>query len=658
MSESVELLKKIVSLNPKGEHRPQQETAVEEIECALNNDQHLLIEAPTGSGKTFAYMVPLIHVGTKAVVSTATKQLSEQIMKTDVPFLQKALKNVAPGKKFSAALLKGRENYYCLKRDAEAGKLEDESNTLFGTVDVGMPSAKGKAIAKETAELKAWADVTTTGDRSEAPAVSEQTWKQYSVTSSECPGRAQCPFGDVCFAEIAREKARKATIVVTNHAVVANDLIQEGEGILGERDAYVFDELHELDNYLSSAWGTQLSAKSVKDAHKAFKQYGELNAKSVDDVEKVGKMLDKALLDLSEGPLQSTPHKLGELLTILHAATTRIGIEAGKTVNDKTANEAIRNVVSVLKKRADELSEAAALLLNDSIEIVRWVNVREDVPYLHAAPLRVGPKLQDALSARNATMIGTSATITVAGSFDIPVHNLDLNSSESFKTVALDSPFDFSKQAMMYIPDPSTFPAPVGADRKDHTEAVRNTSVELIKATDGRALVLSTTTSGAKYIADFLRRKLPKMNIMLQGDAPPAQLVEEFREDEKSVLVATMGMWHGLDVPGQALSLVIIDKIPFKPMDEPLSVARQRYAEENGRSGFMDVYVADANVMLAQGVGRLIRSTVDRGIVAVLDTRLLSKPYGKSMLASLPPIKIYTKKDIILSAASRLVKDY
>ena len=657
-SKSVDLLRKIVELDPKGEHRPQQETAVAEIEAALNDEHQLLIEAPTGSGKTLSYLIPLIITGRKAVVSTATKQLSEQITREDIPLLEKTVSKIDPSKKFTSALLKGRENYFCLAKDADAAKLEDEANSLFGTDDIGLPSSKGKAVAKEVGNLKNWAQKTKTGDRSEAPVVSDQTWRQYSSTSTECPGRNTCPFGDICFAEKARDKAKYADVVITNHAVVGHDLMTEEGNLLGDREAYIFDELHELDNYLSSAWGTKLSTKIIKDAHKSFKQYSEFGEAEVDEVERIGKRFDKALLSLEEGLITSMPHELGRLLTGLSAATTRISGKANKDLQDKNISEPMKKALSVMKKYSDSIAESTQLLLDDSIQTVRWTSIHEEVPSLYAAPLRVGPKLQAALKKREAIMIGTSATITVGGEFDIPVHNLSIDTVANYKTVKLDSPFDFAKQAMMFIPDPNSFPAPIGADRKDHTEAVKTTSKELIQAMEGRALVLSTTTFGAKSIGEYLRKSLPKMNILIQGEAPAAQLIEEFKEDEQSVLVATMGMWHGLNAPGKTASLIIIDKLPFKPMDDPLSLARQRYADESGRSGFMDVYVADANVMLAQGVGRLIRSKTDKGVVAILDTRLVTKQYGKSILKSLPAIKIFSKKEIILDALKRLASTY
>jgi ATP-dependent DNA helicase DinG len=659
-SDSVEALRKIVALNPHGENRPQQETAVEEIEAAFDGKHSLLIQLPTGGGKSLSYLVPLVMTGTRAVISTATKQLSDQLIKVEIPTLKRAFKQVSPGTKINSALLKGRDNYYCWLKDQEASKLSSAAEALFGedTTSTREKTSSGKKIAGEIRQLTDWANESNTGDRTEAPVVSDQVWRQYSSTSTECVGRNACPFGDICFAEKARDRARKADIVVTNHAVVGHDLMAEGEGILGEREAYVFDELHELDNYLSNAWGTRLTGKMITDTHKALRQYSDLGEKDIEQVEKVGKKYDKMLEMLPNGLITSMPEELTALLNNLLLATTRISTAAGKKANGDIS-ESLKSVVNVLKKRSDEILSATSLLLDASVETVRWKTTSDkEAISLNAAPLRIGPRLQQALASRDAIMIGTSATITVGGGFEIPVHNLGLDMTENYRTIELDSPFNFQQQGIMYIPDQYTFPAPVGANRTEHSAAILKETEDLVAASGGRALILSTTMFGANALGKHLRKKFPKLNVMIQGDAPNAQLVDEFKKDETSVLAATMGFWHGVDVRGPALSLVVIDKLPFKPMDDPLSVARQNYAQLQGRNGFMDVYVSEANVMLAQAVGRLVRAKTDRGVVAIFDTRLLTKPYGPSILKSLPNMKVFSDKKKIIGALERLVASY
>lgn len=674
---SVEVLRDIVALKDKGENRPQQEEMVEFIEQAIQEGTHVLVEGPTGSGKSMSYLVPVLQSGKQAVISTATKQLSEQIVENELPFLQKSLLKTNP--QFVAtdfALLKGRENYLCAKKfddqlrlEAQARRQSSEQLDMFDEID---SKSKTTGIGVEIKAASEWANLTKTGDRSEAPPVSDKVWRQFSSSSTECPGKSNCPFGKECFAEIARERAREAQIVVTNHAVVANDLMGEGT-MLGEREILVLDELHELDNYLSNAWGASVTVKFLRDNVREFKRANEVSDNTIKGFDEAIDELEPYFLKASNGIIENTSAGFVDALKALRKYATATSTTLQKSLTGKGATSK-KEIVGSLKKRADEIVEAMNLLLDESVETVRWFTVPETefVPKfgkkksaedkvvrpvtLNAAPLRVGPRLINAVNGRNMTMIGTSATIRVAGNFEIPVHNLALDTQKTHKTLAVESPFDFAKQAMLYIPASNAFPAPVGAERKAHSEAVLQESLDLILASSGRALVLSTTQYGANMLAEFLRSKLLKKNIkvLLQGEAPQAQLVEEFRQDETSVLVATMGLWHGLDIQGPSLSLVIIDKIPFKPMDDPLSTARQKYAETSGRNGFMDVYVADANIMLAQGVGRLIRHTEDKGVVAILDTRLTSKPYGRSMLKSLPPMKLFNKKDIVISALKRL----
>lgn len=654
-----ELLLSILQLKEGAEIRPQQEQAVDEINEALKQHSNLVLESPTGSGKTLSYMIPLIFNETHAVVSTATKQLSEQIVNIDIPFLEKAVKEINPAMSFQSALLKGRENYYCLAKENDSKILDEEVNSMFILDDEPDQNSGSSKIATEIKQLKDWADRTKTGDRSEAPAVSDKVWRQFSSNSTECPGRKLCPFAKNCFSEKAREKAKDADIVITNHAVVAHDLIQEENSLLGDRETYVFDELHELDDYLTNAWGVSLSAKQLKDGTKTFKSLPAVSRKDVEEFDTLARKFNPTLKNVDAGLLTSTPNALEDLLNRLYNVTGRISIVADKQANDKDSGEGVRKIASAVAKKATEISEAAAMLNDDHYSIVRWVKENDETndKTMYAAPLRNGPKLQEALSSKEANMVGISATIRVQGSFEIPVHNLALDeSSTAFKTVALSSPFDYPKQAMIYIPKPEDFPAPVGKERKEHSEAVSELLAEEVEAMGGRTLALFTTAYAASFNAKFLRKRFPKMTILAQGDAPLSQLVDEFKTNERSVLVATMGMWHGLDVVGASLSNVFIDKIPFPPMDDPLSLARQNWSAENGRNGFMDVCVAEANIKLAQGVGRAIRSKSDKAVITIADVRLRTKPYGKAMLKSLPDAKIFGDKDKVLAAMNRLRK--
>lgn len=673
MSDAVNLLKKIIELKPGGEVREQQQVAVKEIDESILTDTNLLLEAPTGSGKTLSYLIPIASNQTRAVVTSATKQLSEQIM-DDIAFLNKSLRQVAPELKVNAALLKGRDNYLCLSKFDDMQKLDSKAATLF---DMGGEtneiSAQAQKIASEAGKISKWGDETKNGDRSEAPAVSDETWRQYSSTNVECPGKAACPFGDVCFAELARDKAKEANVVVTNHAIAALDLAAEGQ-LLGDRDAFVFDELHELDNYLSSAWGAELTYRRLEAAHKTIKSIPSIPEQYVTELKALMDGYDAALKSVPLGLMdnEDTSIKLENFIMKLYNVATKIATETAKM--EKEANsDALKRLYTGAKKTIAELAEIANVLSDSSIENIRWTADSEANTYrrknakkapvvkkdkestlsMHAAPLRVGPKLQRYLTEREAIMIGLSATITVMGGFDIPLHNFGLEGKKN-KTLALDSPFDYKKQAILYIPDPSSFPLPIGEDRMEHAQAVKDDSVDFIKAAGGRALILSTTAYGVKELTDNYREKLPKLNFLAQGDAPNAQLVRQFKEETHTSLIGTMGFWHGLDAPGDTLSLVIIDKLPFPSPNDPKMLARKNYADKMGRNGFMEVYVTMADWMGRQGFGRAIRSRSDKAVIIFYDVRLITKNYGRAILNNLHGVGLYHDKEKVLSALTRL----
>jgi ATP-dependent DNA helicase DinG len=304
----------------------------------------------------------------------------------------------------------------------------------------------------------------------------------------------------------------------------------------------------------------------------------------------------------------------------------------------------------------DELGENIYMLQSGNDDTVRWIGQGDSgARALRAAPLRVGPRLMEALEESETNMIATSATISVGRSFDIPVRNLALDESDR-KYVAKDvgTPFDYPKQAILYIPTPGKFPAPTGTERFEHTEAMLEELVRIVKAAGGRTLALSTTTSGARRMAERLRDEVDTP-VLSQWDATPGVISQRFAEEETSTLCATMGMWHGLNVPGRSLSAVVIDKIPFPPMNDPLLKARQKDVDDRGGNGFMDVYVAQASAMLAQGVGRLIRNTQDRGMVAILDTRIMSARYGRTILGSLPGMWLTHDGAMATTSLKRLI---
>lgn len=701
-SPAIKFLRTMVESRPGGEHRPQQEHAVREIERAISDGEHLIIEAGTGTGKSYATAIPAILSKERVVYSTATKSLSEQLINEDMPVLQQEIRKQT-GEGFSVKLLKGRDNYACKhkldilmsadKARPDAGAMSLFSDEEIKVEEVPTPvlpkkklSKKEAAIEKsrsqQTAEdyknLYKWVATTQSGDRSEAPAVSEDAWKGISSTNTECAGRKACPFGDVCFAEMARDSAKAAQVVVTNHAITALEIEDPMSSLLGERSIFIIDELHELDDYVSSAWGTTLSAKGIADALIVAKKYvpSVTSQKSYETTMlNLVELLDKfggEIEDIEDGLFSENilPSKLEEILTEMLENVERLMLIFASSQEDELKNQ--------LKKVFGSLNSSLSLFLVNSQENVRWAkneamaknsfsdfkSTKEPAPAtLHCAPLRIGPRLMEAFDSKNARMIGTSATIKVSGKFDSPIHELSLDEPLRdnkphipFAAVDVGTPFDFSKQAMLYVPDHETFPSAEYKSRDEHKVAVEEYANKMITAIGGRTLVLLTTTRRIKEVGDYLIENLPEgINVFKQGDMPPAQIIKAFIEDETSVLVATMGMWHGLNATGTTCSLVIMDKIPFPPVGDPLATSRQNYATSQGRNGFMDVYVAKANVKLSQGFGRLIRTMSDKGVVAVFDTRLHTKAYGRAMLKSFPNgVHTFTKLDVVLGALTRL----
>lgn len=695
---SLDFLRDMIANRPGGENRPQQELALNTIHNSIEDREHTLVQAGTGTGKSFATLIPAIMSGKRVVYSTATKQLSEQIIDKDIPTLKEEYKRQGLGG-FSATLLKGRENYVCLRKTASLTSDEDEKDDdgLFskdeveveetvaeaGIIDNSFESSGDKnnpsasQIALEWDKLHKWLPKTKTGDRSEAPAVSDKVWKGVSVTNNECVGRKVCPFADECFSESARQDAQSAKIVVTNHAIAALDLETEKGSLLGQRDVFIFDEIHELDSFISNAWGTTITEKIIHDALQNIKRsQNHFGAGDKEEFERIVKNLDVSLNDLGNVLLgledgliypNPVPTNLAQIIQMIYSEFSSILLIANN-VKDEAQKE-------VVKRTAGSIIESLSRILHGGEENVVWVkndankpergkfksrfkSKKVMPPSMHCAPIRIGPKLMERLEERNAIMVGTSATITVRGKFDHPIHNFGFDEQDKVKYNAVDAgtPFDYSKQSMLYIPNPSDFPSADYATIKEHESAVEDTATKLVKAMGGRALILTTTTRRIEAIGSHLKATLPKgIKVLQQGDMPAPQIIEEFVSNETAVLVATMGMWHGLNAEGATCMLVLMDKIPFPTMDDPLMNARQQYVQNNGGNGFMEVYVATANIKIAQGFGRLIRTMQDRGVVGILDTRLITKRYGNEMIKSLPEqVRIFSDEEIVAGASNRL----
>jgi ATP-dependent DNA helicase DinG len=653
-----------------GSERPGQVAMAEAVEQAIETGEHLAVQAGTGTGKSLAYLVPAIRYAmmsrSTVVVATATIALQRQLIDRDLPRLVPA---VAPllGQEPAFAILKGRRNYLCLHRQ-KGGPTDDPQDALFEPADSGPASPLGRQVKR----LHEWAEVTTTGDRDElVPGVPEAAWRQVSVSAQECIGAQRCPFGSRCFAEKARETAAKAHIVVTNHALLAIDATSDVD-VLPGHDVVIIDEAHNLVDRVTSATTGELSGAAVevaaRRAGRATEPGGaEGGAPAVAD--QLRQAANAITIDLGDAPAGRM-----DMLSDALAATLRSVRDAAKACTDAiTASAAsleedparLANARMTLAS-LDDLHQTAGRILavfDEPIaarQEVVWLDrpFTEDArrgsstaPTLRVAPLEVGPVLRERLFAGR-TVTLTSATLSLGGSFGplaaqwgLPAEGDD---QPSWRGLDVGSPFDHPRSAILYA---ARHLPPPGRDQLP--EAYLTELEELIEAAGGRTLGLFSSMRAAIQAAGALRDRIAHP-LLCQGDDVTAQLVRQFAEDEPTCLFGTLSLWQGVDVPGPALRLVVIDRIPFPRPDDPLASARQRAVAARGGNGFMTVAAAQAALLLAQGAGRLLRTMTDRGVVAVLDPRLVTARYGTFLRASLPPFWTTTDPALVRAALRRL----
>jgi ATP-dependent DNA helicase DinG len=627
------------------------------VDAAVRGGTHLLVQAGTGTGKSLAYLVPAVlhaqrdRVGdgpetpTRVVVATATIALQGQVIHRDLPRLAEALAPLL-ARRPTFAMLKGRRNYVCLNK-IEGGMPADDSDSsdaLFPPEPSDRSESSGRSqLGRDVVRVREWAEKTRTGDRDElVPGVSERAWSQVSVSASECVGAANCPFGGPCYAERARAAAAQVDVVVTNHALLAIDAIA-GFAVLPEHDVVMVDEGHELvDRVTAVATGEITSALVARAARRTGGVIAEAEASAVSDLDEAANALAGALAELSEGRLVSVPEALRTALVLVRDASRRAqsGLERGDTARRQVAWAALDAVYG----------PAERIVAGSEFDVVWIADEPRRGKVLRVAPLVVSGLLRDRLFG-DRTVVLTSATLEIGGSFDLlarqvglvrPVETMgaddatpaeESNGEEAPRWSGLDvgSPFDYPRQAILYVA--RHLPAP----GRDGTSAAALAELAgLIEAAGGRTLGLFSSTRAATAAATALRNQLD-VSILCQGEDATAELVRRFAADPPSCLFGTLSLWQGVDVPGSSLQLVVIDRIPFPRPDDPLMSARQRAVDLAGGNGFMTVAAAHAALRLAQGAGRLIRSVDDRGVVAVLDSRLATARYARFLRASLPP---------------------
>lgn len=622
-----------------GTPREGQEQMAQAVASALDGETHLLVQAGTGTGKSLGYLVPAVEysmrTGGRVVVSTATLALQAQIIDRDLPRLIKA---TAPalGRKPAAAVLKGRRNYLC-KHKLDGGYPEDDAGTLF---DMGADDAASRggskltAMEEEVARIRSWERTTDTGDRDDlVPGVSDRIWSHVSVNAFDCLG-AKCPVFDECFAEIAKLKANGADIVVTNHALLAIDAFGESS-VLPEHDAVIVDEAHELRDRVTSALTGSLTQAMVEAAAASARRHTSVQEGVVGRLDAAASRLERALAECETGLIRHPSDALLTAVTQIRDDSRQILADMGGGKDEKDSDPDSGRQMA--RARVQEVFDLAERMADHASNDVLWVSRSEfrevETVSLVVAPLSVAGTMRGGLFAES-TVVATSATLALGGRFEPVAAQLGLAGPEAPRYDAVDvgSPFDYPKQGILYVA--SHLPKPGRSGLSD--EALAELT-ELVEASGGGALGLFSSRLAAAQAAEALR-KTTRLPILAQGEDTLSQLVKRFAADDSACLMGTMGLWQGVDVPGRSCRLVVIDRIPFPRPDDPLSKARTEQAAANGANGFMTVSATSAALKLAQGAGRLIRTTGDKGVVAILDSRVRTARYGSFLLKSLPPM--------------------
>ena len=635
-----------------GTQRPGQVEMAEAVAHAFATEEHLAVQAGTGTGKSLAYLVPAISRAlteeTPVVVSTATIALQRQLVDRDLPRLVDAIADELP-RRPRFALLKGRRNYLCLNK-VHNGATDEATDVpqeeLFSPV-------AASALGRDVARLTTWASETETGDRDEvSPGVPERSWSQVSVSARECLGVARCQFGTDCFAEKARAEAGRADVVVTNHALLAIDAIAEAS-VLPEHHLLVIDEAHELVDRVTSAATAELTPAALGVATRRVARLVEPELSS--RLEAAVATFSAAIHDTAPGRMDYLDDELKTYLTALRDAATaaRSGIDPAPA--DPKAAAARTEAIAALSDVADTAARALDSFgpaIPDRTDVV-WLDHEElrgsgPRPVLRVAPLSVAALLRSRLFDA-ATTVLTSATLTVGGTFDAMAGAWGLVDGPGWKGLDVGSPFDHAKAGILYVAAHLPPPGRDGAGAEPHLDEIAG----LIEACGGRTLGLFSSMRAAKAAAETMRERL-STPVLCQGDDSTSALVEQFAADPQTSLFGTLSLWQGVDVPGPSCSLVIIDRIPFPRPDDPLLTARQRAVAASGGNGFMTVAAGHAALLLAQGAGRLLRRVDDRGVVAILDSRMATARYGGYLRASLPPFWTTTDPAVVREALRRL----
>ncbi|MFU8821504.1 MAG: ATP-dependent DNA helicase [Gammaproteobacteria bacterium] len=606
--------------------REGQRLMAEAVAGAMESGGILLVEAGTGTGKTYAYLAPVLDGGLKVVISTGTKTLQDQLFRRDLPAICGAL-----GRPVHIALLKGRANYLCRHRLALA--LEEGPGSMQET--------------RRLAKIQAWAAVTTSGEIAEVPGIPEDapTWGRVTSNADNCLGQ-ECPELQRCHVVKARREAMKAEVVVVNHHLLLADLALKEEGfgeLLPGVDAVVVDEAHQLPEIAARFFGVSVGTRQalglVADARAEALKAGAWQ----DDFETVVNGLERAareggaaLAGVGAGGRLSWPELppgTDDVLAGLEAAARTLADGCEALGGATPGLDAVERRARTLAARTGTIRAGG-----EGFEL-RWAETGRRSASFHAAPVNAGRALAAHITSGNCAWVFTSATLAVGEDFGAFMDRLGLDEAD---TLRLDSPFDFRARTRLYVP--KGLPQP---SDPEYTKRVVEVALPLLEASGGRAFLLFTSHRALQLAARLLRPRAEELGfpVLVQGDEPRARLLASFRRLGNAVLLGTQSFWEGVDVKGPALSVVLIDKLPFAAPDDPLLKARLDAAREAGREPFRDVQLPQAVLSLKQGIGRLIRDTDDAGLAVVCDPRLLGKGYGRVFLASLPPMPVVRDED-------------
>jgi ATP-dependent DNA helicase DinG len=660
-----------------GTDRPGQVEMADAVAESLESKDHLLVQAGTGTGKSLGYLAPALlwlirHPGERIVVATATLALQAQLANNDIPAAVEAVDAVT-GQRPTYAILKGRTNYVCMLRVRE-GVADDQqalipAGELIETLRSSPPSTPESALGAEVLALRGWAEdqaeQRALADRDDAPSHTERAWAQVSIPVRECLGAQRCPYGAECFVERSRDVARAADLVVTNHALLAINAMHGGTA-LPEHDAVIIDEAHELVSRVTGAASAELSPQTVERVARRAQTYleGETAQELLETAKTLRNALDGGALERVEDPDSAFVAACAAVRDASRAVVSALASGDSQTPDRRQAAAAVKEIFDIAERMA-------AL---DSHDVV-WIADRERFGReARVSPLSVAGLMRSRIF-NDHTAVLTSATLKLGGDFAAIATNVGLKVEERLGTVqrsddrgqqeAVDddledrgvpwrgldvgSPFEYQRQGILYVA--RSLPPP---GRDGLPEASLAEIAELVAASDGRALGLFSSRKAAEAAAVYSRKRLPNLTILCQGDAQLAELTRRFIADERASLFGTLSLWQGVDVPGATCQLVIIDRIPFPRPDEPLTVARQRAVTEAGGNGFMKIAASHAALLLAQGSGRLIRRLTDRGVVAVLDPRLVTARYGAFLKASMPDMWQTTDRQVAVQALQRL----